>query len=108
MKITEFFTFITAGAVLFASCTSLTGDDEDTDGPGTPGATELTLSVSDMVIQADGKDAATFTVLSDGEPVTEGIRFYDGTTNTQIELPDMKFTTTETGSYSFCLRNLMQ
>ena len=101
MKITEFFTFMTAGAVLFASCTSLTGDDEGTDGPGTPGATELTLSVSDMVIQADGKDAATFTVLSDGEPVTEGIRFYDGTTNTQIELPDMKFTTTETGSYSF-------
>ena len=101
MKIIEFLTFITAGAVMFSSCSSLTGDDEGTDGPGTPGATGLELQVSDMVIQADGKDAAVFTVLSDGKPVSEGVRFYDGATNRQIELPEMAFTTTETGTYTF-------
>ena len=39
MKITEFFTFMTAGAVIFDTSTSLTGDDECTDVPVTPGAT---------------------------------------------------------------------
>ena len=101
MKIIEFLTFITAGAVMFSSCSSLTGDDEGADGPGTPGTTGLELQVSDMVIQADGKDAAVFTVLSDGKPVSEGVRFYDGATNRQIELPEMAFTTTETGTYTF-------
>lgn len=106
MKIIEFLTFITAGAVMFSSCSSLTGDDEGADGPGTPGATGLELQVSDMVIQADGKDAAVFTVLSDGKPVSEGVRFYDGATNRQIELPEMAFTTTETGTYTHILGRL--
>ena len=91
---------------MFFSCTELpdenndNGNDNGDDGNDPVGSTELVLLASEMIIHANGEDAVEFTVLSNGEPVTEGIRFYDGSSK-QIELPDMKFTTTEPGTYSF-------
>ena len=91
---------------MFFSCTELpdenndNGNDNGDDGNDPVGSTELVLLASDMIIHANGEDAVEFTVLSNGEPVTENVRFYDGSSK-QIELPDMKFTTTEPGTYSF-------
>lgn len=106
MKILKLLTFISAGVMMFFSCTELpdenndNGNDNGDDGNDPVGSTELVLLASEMIIHANGEDAVQFTVLSDGEPVTEGVRFYDGSSK-QIELPDMKFTTTEPGAYSF-------
>lgn len=86
------------------SCTELPDKDNeegDNGNQGEIGSSELVLLASDMVIQANGEDAVQFTVLSDGEPVSEGVRFYDGSTNKQIDLPDLRFTTTDTGTYYF-------
>ena len=90
---------------MFLSCTELPEENNGNNGneennPGV-GSSELVLLASDMIIQANGEDAVQLTVLSDGEPVTEGVRLYDGKTNKLLELPDMTFTTTETGEYSF-------
>ena len=90
---------------MFLSCTELPEENNGNNGneennPGV-GSFELVLLASDMIIQANGEDAVQLTVLSDGEPVTEGVRLYDGKTNKLLELPDMTFTTTETGEYSF-------
>ena len=95
---------IIAGAAMLFSCTELPDKDNeegDNGNQGEIGSSELVLIASDMVIQANGEDAVQFTVLSDGEPVSEGVRFYDGSTNRQIDLPDLRFTTTETGTYYF-------
>ena len=89
--------------MMFFSCTELpdenndNGNDNGDDGNDPVGSTELVLLASEMIIHANGEDAVEFTVLSNGEPVTENVRFYDGSSK-QIELPDMKFTTTEPGT----------
>ena len=106
MRIFKLLASLAAGAMMFFSCTELpdknndNGDDIGNGGNNPVGSTELVLLASEMIIHANGEDAVQFTVLSDGEPVTEGVRFYDGSSK-QIELPDMKFTTTEPGAYSF-------
>lgn len=107
MKIPRLLSLIAAGAVALFSCTELPDEngnnniDNGDENEPVIGSSELVLLASDMVIEANGEDDVVFTVLSDGEPVTENVRFYDGETNKQIELPDMTFTTTTTGTYYF-------
>lgn len=104
MNFRIFPTLLIAGVTMLFSCTELPDKDNeegDNGNQGEIGSSELVLLASDMVIQANGEDAVQFTVLSDGEPVSEGVRFYDGSTNKQIDLPDLRFTTTDTGTYYF-------
>ena len=103
MKLTEYLVLLCAGFAAFTAC-SLTGEDPNgpvVPGPG-PGTSDgdLVLKVSPQVIQANGTDEALITVYQDGVAVTEGVQLYDGN-NSPIDLPDMKFTTTEAGTYSF-------
>ena len=89
---------------LMSACTPTPvqgGDDnnDQTDGGSKP-LGELTLTVDEPVIRADGQSAATFTVMVGETVVTEGVQFYDGNDN-PVELTDMKFTTTTAGKYSF-------
>lgn len=97
MKKRDVFILLLAGIAAFASC-SLTGGSQENPAPGP--VSELVLKASTMIIRADGQDAVQFTVLADGEPVTEDVRFYDGN-NAPIELPSMTFTATAAGTYSF-------
>lgn len=98
MKFTRFIALISA-AVL-CSCTGKidTGGD---DVPPVPPFETLVLRASTTVIEADGSDAVQLAVLADGEPVTEGVRLYDGLTNMPLDLPSMTFTTTTPGNYYF-------
>ena len=92
---------------LMPACTpaSVPGDDnvnqkDSTDVGNKPLTGELTLLVDEPVIRADGKAEATFTVMVGETEVTEGVKFYDGN-DKPVELPDMKFTTTVPGVYTF-------
>ena len=59
----------------------------------------LKMTLSKVVIEANGKDAVEFVVTYDDEPITEGVTIYD--TNDE-PLPSAKsFTTTEPGEYKF-------
>ena len=67
---------------LMSACTPTPvpgGDDnnDQTDGGSKP-LGELTLTVDEPVIRADGQSAATFTVMVGETVVTEGVQFYDG------------------------------
>lgn len=89
---------------LMSACTPTPvpgGDDKNdqTEGGSKP-LGELTLTVDEPVIRADGQSVATFTVMVGETVVTEGVQFYDGN-DKPVELPDMKFTTTTAGTYSF-------
>ena len=89
---------------LMSACTPTPvpgGDDKNdqTEGGSKP-LGELTLTVDEPVIRADGQSAATFTVMVGETVVTEGVQFYDGN-DKPVELPDMKFTTTVPGVYTF-------
>ena len=89
---------------LMSACTPTPvpgGDDnnDQTEGGSKP-LGELTLTVDEPVIRADGQSAATFTVMVGETVVTEGVQFYDGN-DKPVELTDMKFTTTTAGTYSF-------
>ena len=89
---------------LMSACTPTPvpgGDDKNdqTEGGSKP-LGELTLTVDEPVIRADGQSAATFTVMVGETVVTEGVQFYDGN-DKPVELTDMKFTTTTAGTYSF-------
>ena len=89
---------------LMSACTPTPvpgGDDKNdqTEGGSKP-LGELTLTVDEPVIRADGQSAATFTVMVGETVVTEGVQFYDGN-DKPVELTDMKFTTTVPGVYTF-------
>ena len=82
---------------LMSACTPTPvpgGDDKNdqTEGGSKP-LGELTLTVDEPVIRADGQSVATFTVMVGETVVTEGVQFYDGN-DKPVELTDMKFTTT--------------
>lgn len=85
---------LAVASMMVVSC----GDDSDS---VTNSYGELTISVSTNIIQADGEDAAVFTVKLDGVSVTNGVSIYDGTTNEKLNLTNLAFTTTTAGSYSF-------
>lgn len=64
-------------------------------------STELTISVDTPVIRSNGQSAATIVVKLGNEVVTEGVTIYDADTDTPVQIPDFKFTTTKAGVYSF-------
>ena len=99
MKNINFFVLLAAFAAALSSCGTGTADHDDDD--TVPSVKSLVLRASATVIEADGIDAVQLEVLADGVPVTEGVRLYDGLTNTPLELPSMTFTTTEPGNYYF-------
>ena len=85
------------------SC-SLTGDGPDEGGPDEGGAElsgEVTLEVDEPLIRADGKSCAILSVKVGGVAVKEGVTIYDATTNTPVDVPNLEFTTTTPGKYSF-------
>ncbi len=103
MKKIYSFIFIAISSLLCFSCTPdnpNSGNNEGGEGPNPPAAEKLTIIQSTTVIEADGKDAALFTVMLGEKVITEGIKFYDKN-NAPIELPENKFTTTVAGKYTF-------
>ncbi|MBE6231136.1 MAG: Omp28-related outer membrane protein [Bacteroidales bacterium] len=86
-----------AAAVLMAACEK-SGDESNSKTPAAD--SELVLKVDKIYIQSK-VDAATFTLTLAGEPVTEGVTFYDGSTNAVVDIKDMKFTADADGTYSF-------
>ncbi|WP_300798065.1 Omp28-related outer membrane protein [uncultured Alistipes sp.] len=82
-----------------ASCTG-SGDDNENQGGAVFKAT-----VSPTTISADGVDAAVFDVRFRGTKLTaDEVTFYNADDNTVVEMPDMKFTTTDPGTYSFYVK----
>ena len=78
-------------AVAAVSC----GED---DKPTT--ANGIVLKVDKDVIKCDGSDVATFTVVTDeGEVVKDGVKFYSGMEEVDIE--GFRFSTTKAGEHSF-------
>lgn len=97
MKYLIYSVLMSAALSAAVSCGGLTGEDDST----TPVSGNLTISLSASVIQADGEDASVINVMLDGTTVTEGVTIYDASTNKPLDLPDMVFTTTVSGTYSF-------
>ena len=88
-------------AVCLASV-SCTGSGDDNEGP--EGAV-FRATVSPTTISADGVDAAVFDVRFRGTKLTaDEVTFYNADDNTVVEMPDMKFTTTDPGTYSFYVK----
>ena len=84
-------------AVCLASV-SCSGSGDDNEGP--KGAV-FKATVSPTTISADGVDAAVFDVRFRGTKLTaDEVTFYNADDNTVVEMPDMKFTTTDPGTYS--------
>lgn len=82
-----------------ASCTGSGDDNED------QGGAVFKATVSPTTISADGVDAAVFDVRFRGTKLTAGeVTFYNANDNTVVEMPDMKFTTTDPGTYSFYVK----
>lgn len=87
---------ICAGAV---SCLRGQGYDEEyQDGP----SSLFSASVSPSAISANGTDAALFDVRFRGSSLTaDDVTFYNADDDSMVEMPDMRFTTTEPGEYAF-------
>lgn len=86
-------------ALSAGSC--LSGQDDDTPTPDGPSAV-FSATVSPTAIYADGSDAAVFDVRFRGERLTASdVTFYNADDNSVVEMPDMKFTTTQPGEYAF-------
>lgn len=96
MKMIRHILLFATGIAALCSCSG-TGDG----GSSTPDVKSLVLQTSTTVIEADGTDAVQFTVLADGVPVTEDVRFYDGATNQPLDLSSWQFSTTTPGRYYF-------
>lgn len=81
------------------SCLKGTGaDDDNNEGQNSI----FSVTVSPSAIAADGKDAAVFDVRFKGNPLTaEDVVFHNADDNSVVEMPDMRFTTTEPGDYRF-------
>ena len=82
-------------AVMLLSCTGQQGGpDGGTDG----GDQALVLSVDKNLIQA-GEDVATLSLTLAGEPVTEGVTFFDGN-NKVLDIADFKFSSETAGEFT--------
>ena len=80
-------------AVMLLSCS---GQQDTTGGTDNVGS-DLHLSVDKNLIQA-GEDVATLSLTLNGEPVTEGVTFFDSK-NQVIDIADFKFSTEKAGEY---------
>ncbi len=82
-------------ASLFAACS-----DSDEINPGKLTG-EVTLSISKCLIEADGKDVATFTVEQGGVDVTKWATIYRKVDGKWTVYSDTKFSTTTAGTFEF-------
>lgn len=88
-------------AVGFSTVSCLKGAGADDDNSGGQGSI-FSVTVAPSAIAADGKDAAVFDVRFKGNPLTSAdVVFYNADDNSVVEMPDMRFTTTEPGDYRF-------
>ncbi len=87
----KFASLLAAAAMLFACEKTNSGNGGDEEGV-------LELTADKNLIQTFGGDCATLTVTLDGQPVTEGVIFYDGN-NKVVEAPGFKFSTTKAGEH---------
>jgi len=79
-------------AVMLISCEGQSGDENT----GVNG--KIGLTTDKVLIQADGSDYAVLTVTLDGQPVTEGVTFFDAKNNV-MQISDFKFSTETPGNY---------
>lgn len=88
-------------AVMLISCQGQSGDEQDgPDGPDGPVTGKvLELTGDKAYVQTFGGDYVTLTVTLDGQPVTEGVTFYDAKGKV-LALDGFKFSTTKEGEYS--------
>ena len=82
-------------AVMLLSCT---GQQDGPDGGTDGGDQALVLSVDKNLIQA-GEDVATLSLTLAGEPVTEGVTFFDGN-NKVLDIADFKFSSETAGEFT--------
>ena len=92
MKILKSIAIMMFGALLVGSCTP---NDE---GNGKEG---LWLEASKVKVYANGEDFVQLTLTLDGKVLTEGFELYDAQSFELVNLPNMRFTTTEVGTYTF-------
>lgn len=93
--------FLLLAAIALSAGSCLSGQDDDTPTPDGPSAV-FSATVSPSAIYADGSDAAVFDVRFRGTRLTaDDVTFYNADDNSVVEMPDMKFTTTQPGEYAF-------
>lgn len=103
----RFASLLSAAVMLFASCEgSGTGIEPGPepgpgDNPETPVDGKLTLEVDKLIIQSNGADASTLTVKFNDKVLTDEIVIFDKDNNVVDLGASLKFTTEETGDYSF-------
>ena len=103
MKRFKLFAIFCATAVLCNSCLTGVGTDEDMNAPvlpEIPADGELVLTATPSTIVADGESFSQLMLTKGGVEISGDFKLYDGN-NQQVELPDMKFTTTKKGKYEF-------
>lgn len=102
IKMLKFLPLLAAVLLSATSCMKGIGTD---DGPDLgPDLDTFEVFVSASVIYANGTDAAVFTArFGQVQLAADLVTVYDAATNTPVELPDLSFTTTETGKFRFYL-----
>lgn len=91
MKNLKFLAMFFAAALSFAACEPSEGDELSGD---------LLLSVNPKIILCDGVMTATLEARVGNKVVTDGLTIFDDN-NKVVDLPDMKFSTTKEGVYTF-------
>lgn len=87
------FASLLVAAVMLISC-----GGEGTQGGGSITNKAFKLTADKNLIQTFDGDYATLTVTLDGQPVTEGVTFFDGN-NKVLDIVDFKFSATKVGEY---------
>lgn len=82
-----------AAALSFAACEPAGNEGEELNG-------DLRLSVNPKIILCDGVSVATLEARIGKTVVTDGLTIFDGD-NKVVDLPNMKFSTTKEGVYTF-------
>lgn len=90
--------FLKYSSLLVAAAVMIACEGQKDEGDGTIGEQNLVLTSDKNLIQT-GKDAATLTLTLNGEPVTEGVTFFDKKTNNILDIVDFKFTADKPGEY---------
>ena len=91
MKNLKFLAMFFAAALSLVACES-GGESTELNG-------ELVLKATPSIILCDGEQASVLEATIGGKKVTDGVLIFDST-NKQLNLPDMKFTTTKKGVYT--------
>lgn len=103
MKTLKLFAIFCATALLCNSCLTGVGTDEDMNAPvkpQIPADGKLELTATPETIIADGEDFSVLKLTKGGVEITDDFTLYDGD-NQEVELPEMKFSTTKKGKYEF-------